>query len=326
MRHNTPPASPFNPSEDQNLPGYDVDEDEELIYLGDADEYIEQLEHEIEHDDEYDDDEDDFEQDLASVRLEHPVIPEKDDSTTTFSLHTSAVFCGSIHPTEYLAVTGGEDDLAYVWSLQTGEVVHKIENHKDTVIAAEFSHDGNYVATGDMSGEIQVFKIAQQYKRVFEYSMGDMVWMKWHVATNVLMAGSESGEVFIWRIPSGDCKVLPGNSHKSEVGVLTTDGKRLVVGYGDGTVKLWDIKNSTVIQEIAANSPQGHTESVTSITCDPDNSRFLSGSEDGKILIGGPSGPLGSLYPNAGSVETLAFCTESDLKLVASGKLYNNLK
>lgn len=150
--------------------------------------------------------------------------------------------------------------------------------------------------------------------------MGDMSWMRWHTAANVLLAGGESGEVYVWRIPSGDCKVLQGNGHKSEVGELTNDGKKLIVGYGDGTIKLWDIKASSVVQEILADSPLGHSSAITCIAADPDNGIFLSGSEDGKILIAGASGALGNLMPDSGSVESLAFCPESDIKLVACGK------
>lgn len=149
--------------------------------------------------------------------------------------------------------------------------------------------------------------------------MGDMSWMRWHTAANVLLAGGEAGEVYVWRIPSGDCKVLQGNGYKSEVGELTNDGKKLIVGYGDGTIKLWDIKASSVLQEILADSSFGHSSAITSIAADPDNGIFLSGSEDGKILIAGASGALGNLMPNSGSVESLAFCPESDIKLVACG-------
>jgi angio-associated migratory cell protein len=67
-----------------------------------------------------------------------------------------------------------------------------------------------------MAGDIQVFKVAQNYKKVWEYSMGDMAWMKWHSGANVLLGGSEAGETYIWRIPSGDCKVLQGHGFKSE--------------------------------------------------------------------------------------------------------------
>lgn len=143
-------------------------------------------------------------------------VPERDDSFLTFRKHTAPVFCCSLHPSKELAATGGEDDCAFVWNSKTGEVVHEIRSHKDTVIAACFSHDGTYLATGDMAGEIQVFKVQDNYRKVWEFSMGDMSWVKWHTATSVLLAGSETGEIYVWRIPSGDCKLMSGNGHKCE--------------------------------------------------------------------------------------------------------------
>jgi len=310
MRNNTPPASPYNTIEDG------ADDGDELIYIGDADEVLNQWEQQIDSDDEASE---------AGEITENEVPVEQDDSVITFKKHQRPVFCGSLHPTLDLAVTGGEDDKAYVWSTETGDVIYEVNGHKDSIICAQFSSDGNFLATGDLAGDIQVFKVNNNYSKVWEFSMGDMAWMQWHIAANVLLAGGESGEVYVWRIPSGDCKVLQGNGHKSEVGELTNDGKKLVVGYGDGTIKLWDIKASSVVQEILADSPLGHSHTITCIAADPDNGIFLSGAEDGKILIAGASGALGNLMPESGSVESLAFCPDSDIKLVACGTLQGKI-
>lgn len=265
---------------------------------------------------------DDDEATGANDNIDEEYVPPRDDAVLTFSTHEGPVFCGSFHPTQNLAVTGGEDDKAYVWSTETGNVVFAVEGHKDSVIAAEFSADGNYLATGDMAGYIQVFKLSQDYKQVWEFEMGDMSWMQWHIAACVLLAGSDTGESYVWRIPSGDCKVLQGNGSKAEIGQLTADGKSLVVGYSDGCVKLWDIKSSTVIQNYEANTALGHSGSITSIAVDPDNGRFLTGSDDGKIMIANNTGPLTNLFPSGGSVEALSFSSEKDdLKLVACGTL-----
>lgn len=258
----------------------------------------------------------------VSENIDEEYMPIRDDAAITFSSHEGPVFCGSLHPSQNLAVTGGEDDKAYVWSTETGNVVFAVTGHKDSVVATEFSADGNYLATGDMAGYIQVFKVSQDYKQVWEYEMGDMSWLQWHIAANVLFGGSDTGETYVWRIPSGDCKVLQGNGSKAEIGQLTADGKSLIVGYSDGCVKLWDIKSSTVIQNFEENSPLGHSGSITSIAADPDNGRFLTGSEDGKIMIANSTGPLSNLFPSAGSIEALAFSNDrDDLKLVACGTL-----
>lgn len=77
------------------------------------------------------------------------VIPERDDSILTFSKHSDSLFCGSFSPNGDLIVTGGEDDKAFVWNTDTGEVVFEVTEHKDSIISAEFSYDGTFLATGE---------------------------------------------------------------------------------------------------------------------------------------------------------------------------------
>lgn len=325
MRNDTPPSSPYFERNQVEDAQDNYDEDDELIYVGDADEVLNAWEAEGRASDEEENDAEDAQN--LETEFDEEYTPSRDDSVLTFSGHNGPVFCGSLHPTEPFAVTGGEDDKAFVWSTETGNVVHVINGHKDSVTAAEFSTDGNYVATGDMAGYIQVHKFSQSqdYKIVWEFEMGDMTWMQWHTSANVLMAGADAGETYVWRIPSGECKVLQGNGQKSETGTLMADGKSLIVGYSDGTVKLWDLKSTTVVQEIESNVTLGHSEAITSIAADPDNGRFLTGGEDGKIVLANNCGPLCNLFPNAGSVEALAFCNEQELKLVACGTLQGKI-
>ena len=87
---------------------------------------------------------------------------------------TGSVFCCNFEPKEgKLAVSGGEDDKAYVWKVENGEVLFECGNHRDSVIHAQFSHDGVYVATADMAGFIQVWKVATNAV-VWSFEMGDL--------------------------------------------------------------------------------------------------------------------------------------------------------
>ena len=55
-------------------------------------------------------------------------------------------------------VVCSEDDLGYLWDLAAEDPtvpVAKLEGHQDSVVCAEFSADGRYVATGAMNGAIK---------------------------------------------------------------------------------------------------------------------------------------------------------------------------
>jgi WD40 repeat protein len=88
-------------------------------------------------------------------------------------------------------------------------------------------------------------------------------------------------------------------------------GKRLVCGYEDGTIKIWDLKSGSAIHTITGRffnfvisflvlkmcflSYAGHQGSITSLSCHPDNVVIMTGSVDvtsrlinsqtGKVLI-----------------------------------------
>lgn len=265
---------------------------------------------------------------------EENYVPERDDSVITFTKHTDSLFCGSFNPDGTLAVTGGEDDKAFVWAIDTGEIVFEVNEHKDSVIAAEFSYDETFLATGDMAGELKVFKVEKEYKKVWEFSMGDMSWMKWHRKANVLLAGSETGEVYIWRVPSGDCKVLQGTGDKCEVAVFTNDEKRLAAGYGDGSFKLWDVKNQQVLINIPPETREAvdgaedlPPPSITTIDTDNENQVIIAGSVDGTAKLIGNNGLIGVLAASSLGSEVfpvervLLDCPGFEMKVAITGSL-----
>lgn len=94
-----------------------------------------------------------------------------------------------------MAISGGEDDLAFIWDIKTGETVFECTGHKDSVTECSFSHDDKYVATGDMGGLIQVWNVENK-NLIWCYEGDELEWLVWHHSAHVLLAGVQSGEVF----------------------------------------------------------------------------------------------------------------------------------
>ncbi|CAB0032846.1 unnamed protein product [Trichogramma brassicae] len=210
IQKETPPTSPYMDQHVEEL----EDNDLELIENGD----VEVLDnYEVEEIEEIEDDEDQMGEPHENVEQ-----MEREDASCIFDKHTASVFTGSLSKDGNYAVTGGEDDKAYVWNSRTGEVVVECSEHNDSVVFADFSHDDVYLATGDMNGIIKVRKTSDN-QIIWDYDMGDALWMQWHPHAHVLLAGSVAGEVYMWRIPSGECKIIQGFGKKPDVASLMPD-------------------------------------------------------------------------------------------------------
>ncbi|KAM9836268.1 angio-associated migratory cell protein [Aulostomus maculatus] len=249
---------------------------------------------------------------------------EHDDSELTFSKHTGSVFCVSLDPaTNSLAVTGGEDDKAYVWRVSDGEVLFECTGHKDSVTCAVFSHDSTLVALGDMSGLIKVWKVESK-EEIWSFEVGDLEWLEWHPCAPVLLAGTDDGNVWMWKIPAGDCKTFQSSACQATSGKVLPDGKRAVVGYEDGTVRLWDLKQGSAIHVIKGQD--GHQGALTCLAFNKDGSLVLTGSVDGcaKLIntvtgkvVGAFSVEGGKDEDESNSVESVGFCNILPLIAVA---------
>jgi len=98
---------------------------------------------------------------------------------------------------------------------------------------------------------------------------------------NIIAVGSRGGDIIILGTVTGSqMAVLSG--HTQEVNCLTfsSDGRSLVSGSCDKTVKLWDIQTGGVIMTF-----YGHVDLVWSVSISADCTRVASGSDDNSIRL-----------------------------------------
>ena len=93
----------------------------------------------------------------------------------------------------------------------------------------------------------------------------------------------------IWLRPNFSCLTPPGGpllftleGHQSGVYavVVFPDGKRVVSGSRDGTLKIWDLETRAELATLT-----GHTEKVTAVAVLPDGCRLVSASEDKTLKV-----------------------------------------
>lgn len=69
--------------------------------------------------------------------------------------------------------------------------------------------------------------------------------MEWHFGTKVLFASDVDGMVWMWKIPSGDCKTFSNAGVAASCCQLLPGGSSLVTGYANGILKVWDLASGT---------------------------------------------------------------------------------
>jgi WD40 repeat protein len=94
-----------------------------------------------------------------------------------------------------------------------------------------------------------------------------------------LVSTAENGEVIAWSA-EGVPRRLEGHHAGVYCAACSPDGKRLVTGGFDNTVRLWDLESGSELLTL-----RGHTGSVHFVAFSPDGESIMSGSDRGNILV-----------------------------------------
>lgn len=170
------------------------------------------------------------------------------DDSELFKRHSDSVLCCSIDDNTRLAVSGGIDDTAFVWDLNTRHVIFECLGHKESVVAAAFSSNSTYVATGDLNGYIQVRNTTTGIK-VFDFDIDEINWILWHNSSEyVMLAGTVKGDFWMWNVNDpAAVKTFTSYGSSSTAARLLPDGMKVIVAYQDGSVRVFDLKTKQSI-------------------------------------------------------------------------------
>ncbi len=183
----------------------------------------------------------------------------------TFKDHSKEIIALAFAPDGKRFVSSNADETIRLWDVETGKLVHELKGHHLIALSLAYTPDGGLIAAS-----------GQDYK----------VWF-WDAETgrNVRTIESLGGYVKGWE--NGIIFSTEGHSESINSIAFSPDGKTLLSGSDDQTMKLWDTRRGRLIRTF-----KDHTTDVTSVAFLGDGKRIASASGDGIRIWDKQSGRL----------------------------------
>jgi len=123
------------------------------------------------------------------------------------------------------------------------------------------------------------------------------------------------------RLLKSDLLTLKGHTDGVYSVSFSPDGKRIVSGSGDNTLKVWDAQTGQETLTL-----EGHSDWVSSVSFSPDGKRIVSGSDDNtlKVWDAQTGQETFTLKGHSGWVKSVSFCPDG--KWILSGSFDNTVK
>jgi len=201
---------------------------------------------------------------------------------TTPSGHSQAIVDAELSEDGRLLATLGLDQVIRFWSFDsTYPLADTRQVSGSAAKGLAFSGNGEYLASGDDTGVVQVWKWDTVRNPIVMQAHQHQVWaLAFSPDGKLLASGDRSGQVRLWNMPQATQQRV-FEAHKSAIWSLafTPDGNRLITA-GDGDACLWDAGTGQLQARLAHDAGR-----ITRAVLSPDGARLAVTSTEGDIRI-----------------------------------------
>ncbi len=152
----------------------------------------------------------------------------------------------------------------------------------ESIVSVTFSPDGTLLATGDTSGDIYLWGVADGKKlSSFKGHTGNIQSVAFSPDGKILASASYDHTVRLWEVSTGQClNVLEGHARWVWSVAFSPDGKTLASGAVDSTIRLWDVATGECL-----NILQEDSEAMLSVAFSPDGKTLASSSTGHNVRL-----------------------------------------
>jgi sterol desaturase/sphingolipid hydroxylase (fatty acid hydroxylase superfamily) len=210
----------------------------------------------------------------------------------SLNAHRRCVRCLAVTADGKRLVTGSQDCTLKVWDLETGQEEGTLVGHRSFVVGLALSGAGKTLVSASPDGMVKVWDVSggQGGRGGIPHPLIEKRTLQTDGDVITSVAISEDGrrivtasgpEVTVWDGEKGTAlRVLRGHTNLVYCVALSPDGKTIVSGSFDTTLKIWDADTGTERQTLT-----GHTGPIYSVVIREDGKRIVSGSKDATVKV-----------------------------------------
>ena len=185
------------------------------------------------------------------------------------------------------------------------QVNKKAALRSDTLAA---THDLVVVATGvprleEKVTEAQVLNVQSREHVALRDATAFGMWAAISPNGALVAGGSADANITIWDAKTGRVLKTLSSPHLAYPMTFSGDSQRLAVGYGDGSVVLWDVLKGSPVREFGTISAP-----IMAVQITPDGKRIVAGSQRGDLIVWDVDTGKQALwiYENTDSIQRIA--------------------
>jgi len=235
------------------------------------------------------------------------------DSSVYFDQHTDSIYCLSQHrhfPCKVI-LTGGGDDVAYIWEVPSAsevrpaeaKVLQKLGGHTDSIVAGGWTHDGNTLITAGLDGRVRSWRQKLPGRTGVKVNgwewasevqeVEEVQWVDFHPGENVFALGAGDGSVWVYEVEGSGELVLRhamyNHTGSCTAGQWTPDGGLLVTVSEDGSLYAWDVnEGGRAVVSLTGDDQRWFVDGGwVSVAVNWDSSAAVAGSAGGVCKVVG---------------------------------------